>query len=296
VISLYSDWVPETVTNIPSDQKASPSKETTPIVAAPIKRAPLQSKASQNDCRVLADVLETPAKGGKTKEKKMLTVEIPVTKPIRAAGRPRKAKAVQSVLRSARDDTPISTTLPSAGLRGEYMKRQQATLAPKLAPEDDMNTLEEHISQLSVAEHAVDPLEQLLRACSQTVAYPFDDLFTDSAQLTTLLTTASSRYSGPPPPATIKGIRGRVLRPQSIGSLQIRKIGEASFSEVYGVSSKDTVELVMKVIPLLPVKELRKGESAVDEPDASELEDVFKEVQITKVMSEVDEGFVRFHA
>jgi hypothetical protein len=292
IISLYSDWVPDNDGVTPSDQQATPVKATSKstITALP-RRAPLQTKVSQNDCR-MPFVAETPARGGKAEGKKVLTVEIPLKSAGTGVSRTRKARdASKTMAKGVREETPVTAT-STAGLRGEGMQKQQRSVMTAQVREAEtiIKQLEAKVQHLSV----VDPMEQLLAACSQSAAIAFTELFTDAARVPQILKEATPLESSTPPPPTIRGIRGRVIRPQTIGDLQIRKIGEASFSEVYGVSSKNTPELVMKVIPLLNPERAPK-EDGVDEPDASEPGDVLKEVEITKAMGDAGEGFVRYH-
>ncbi|KAL7420550.1 hypothetical protein Q5752_004501 [Cryptotrichosporon argae] len=73
----------------------------------------------------------------------------------------------------------------------------------------------------------------------------------------------------------------------------IRKLGEASYSEVFLLSGP-TAEVVVKVIPLLSAASVEAGARA-DVPDCSEVDDVVREIRITKRMTEVEGGgFVRF--
>ncbi|WRT68046.1 uncharacterized protein IL334_005021 [Kwoniella shivajii] len=80
---------------------------------------------------------------------------------------------------------------------------------------------------------------------------------------------------------------------------EIRKVGEASYSEVFGLTSStnsDEIKYVLKVIPLLS---LTPSEKIVDKPmpDSSKPEDVKKEIEVTKRMGQVPGGgFVEFIA
>ncbi|KAG9120202.1 hypothetical protein FRC07_004388 [Ceratobasidium sp. 392] len=65
-----------------------------------------------------------------------------------------------------------------------------------------------------------------------------------------------------------------------------RKIGEASYSEVFGLGG-----VVVKIIPLR-----MEGEGAildVDGPFVSEIEDVEKEIAVTRAMGEIQNGFIK---
>lgn len=72
----------------------------------------------------------------------------------------------------------------------------------------------------------------------------------------------------------------------------VTKVGEASYSEVFGFSqSAEVVDLVLKVIPLFS----GTVETDVPFPDCSSPEDVLREIEITKKMNQVPGGgFVEF--
>ncbi|KAG8685507.1 hypothetical protein FRC08_013075, partial [Ceratobasidium sp. 394] len=65
-----------------------------------------------------------------------------------------------------------------------------------------------------------------------------------------------------------------------------RKIGEASYSEVFGLGG-----VVVKVIPLR--MEGTGAGADIDEPCVSEIEDVEKEIAITRVMGDIQNGFIK---
>jgi hypothetical protein len=66
------------------------------------------------------------------------------------------------------------------------------------------------------------------------------------------------------------------------------KIGEASYSEVYGVSSARSV---IKIIPLVTPRVVRNDSM----PEQSLIRDVHREIQLSKSLSRVDDGFVKFY-
>lgn len=82
--------------------------------------------------------------------------------------------------------------------------------------------------------------------------------------------------------------------------LQIRKIGEASYSEVFAVTIREKLEIVVKVIPLYdpettvastPTEPGTRG----SHPDTSAAGDVLRELEITKRMCELPGGgFIDF--
>ncbi|WWC96524.1 hypothetical protein V866_003392 [Kwoniella sp. B9012] len=73
----------------------------------------------------------------------------------------------------------------------------------------------------------------------------------------------------------------------------IRKVGEASYSEVFGLVGNEEVRYVLKVIPLLSSAEVIKADGPM--PDCTKMEDVKREIEVTKRMSQVPGGrFVEY--
>lgn len=76
------------------------------------------------------------------------------------------------------------------------------------------------------------------------------------------------------------------------GDYSFKKIGEASYSEVFGIGG-----VVLKIIPLrnesraIDVKQHQKND--IEEPATSEAKDVRKEIIVTRAMGEVCDGFVK---
>jgi serine/threonine-protein kinase haspin len=68
--------------------------------------------------------------------------------------------------------------------------------------------------------------------------------------------------------------------------VKFRKIGEASFSEVFGIG-----DVVLKIIPLRD--EERKIPNDSETPAPSDANDVLKEVIVTRAMGEMCSGFVK---
>ena len=68
-----------------------------------------------------------------------------------------------------------------------------------------------------------------------------------------------------------------------------QKIGEASYSEVFGIG-----DVVLKIIPLRDeTKRPVDFHDDMDSPAPSDAKDVLKEVVVTKAMGEICDGFVR---
>lgn len=68
-----------------------------------------------------------------------------------------------------------------------------------------------------------------------------------------------------------------------------RKFGEASFSEVYGLHGSNSV---VKIIPLLDDED-DDTTSEVSLPDRSHLSDVHREIEMTRALAKVSDGFVK---
>ncbi|KAF9569114.1 hypothetical protein CPC08DRAFT_813270 [Agrocybe pediades] len=70
--------------------------------------------------------------------------------------------------------------------------------------------------------------------------------------------------------------------------LQFKKIGEASYSEVFGIG-----DVVLKVIPLRDESKVPESLSEEEGPPPSDATDVRKEIIVTRAMGEVHDGFVK---
>ncbi|KAJ7653466.1 hypothetical protein B0H17DRAFT_1214644 [Mycena rosella] len=79
-------------------------------------------------------------------------------------------------------------------------------------------------------------------------------------------------------------------RPSLRTSEGFRKIGEASYSEVFGIG-----DVVLKVIPLRDEarRRLRRAEEEEEGPAETDAKDVLKEIIVTHAMGEVCDGFVK---
>lgn len=76
------------------------------------------------------------------------------------------------------------------------------------------------------------------------------------------------------------------------GDYSFKKIGEASYSEVFGIGG-----VVLKIIPLRNESRATDGKqhqkNDIEEPATSEAKDVRKEIIVTRAMGEVCDGFVK---
>jgi len=71
-------------------------------------------------------------------------------------------------------------------------------------------------------------------------------------------------------------------------NLDYRKIGDASYSEVFGIGN-----VALKIMPLKSEIEPFTVDEDIEKPFESTLEDVLKEVMITKAMGDIDGGFIK---
>ncbi len=118
-------------------------------------------------------------------------------------------------------------------------------------------------------------LMPLLEECSQSTPHEFS-AFIDMFPLDPIVQTSHGGVS-------VIGGRG------SKGPVCFHKIGEASFSEVFGIG-----DVVLKVIPLRD-EDVKHGNPKMDSSDSpapSDAKDVLKEIIVTRAMGEMCNGFV----
>ncbi|KAI0321935.1 hypothetical protein OF83DRAFT_1161476 [Amylostereum chailletii] len=73
------------------------------------------------------------------------------------------------------------------------------------------------------------------------------------------------------------------------GSVSFQKIGEASYSEVFGIG-----DVVLKVIPIRDeASDSAASAQDVETPSPSDAKDVLKEMIVTRAMGEMSEGFIK---
>ncbi|KAI0268119.1 hypothetical protein BC834DRAFT_867963 [Gloeopeniophorella convolvens] len=103
-------------------------------------------------------------------------------------------------------------------------------------------------------------LTPLLEECGQSAPVEFS-AFIDSFPFHPIVRSSDSRHAA------------------------FQKIGEASYSEVFGIG-----DVVLKIIPLR--KEEAEHESYAESPAPSDAKDVLKEIIVTRAMGEICDGFV----
>ena len=84
------------------------------------------------------------------------------------------------------------------------------------------------------------------------------------------------------------GISPVPTKKSSKAAAAFQKIGEASFSEVFGIG-----DVVLKVIPLRDEEAAGIIRADEDLPDPSDAKDVLREIIVTRAMGEMCEGFVQ---
>ncbi|KAI0747296.1 hypothetical protein BC629DRAFT_1298885 [Irpex lacteus] len=145
-------------------------------------------------------------------------------------------------------------------------------------------TLNAQLSSIPV-EHEPPPpayLKPLLESCSQTTTYEFS-AFIEMFPFDPIVHTSHGGVGINPLPTKQK-------QKQSKQAATFQKIGEASFSEVFGIG-----DVVLKVIPLRD-EDTKSGKPPLDNEDVpapSDAKDVLREIIVTRAMGEMCEGFVQ---
>jgi hypothetical protein len=214
------------------------------------------------------------------------------------------AASAQSSLESCQlaEEGPNSTTLPESGSssrpvrRGEGQKRlRRRVLSSSEGSSVEENREEQDVVLASLAKLSVESnpgenhLADALRVCDQSTPHNFAT-FIDTHRI------ASTSVKSKKQTAQVPANRNR-----------FQKLGEASYSEVFGVysassSSLDEVpEAVMKVVPLALVlsdKPSRRSttSSASHDDDGllclTEMQDIVKEIELTRLMNGIHDCFV----
>ena len=230
-----------------------------------VKRAPLTSKQSSDNVNLPAISLNTSRRSKKGSKLPNLEdedgffVDDDAIKPKSKAKAP--SKAGRTVKKRERFD-------------GVEIQTSQTGSAPR---RNTILDITEDISQITIAEgvpttNHQDDLERLTQTATLPIVQDFTD-FLSSPPVLSLL-DSSQRASG----------------------LKIRKIGEASYSEVFAVTIREEKEIVVKVIPLYDPSTAPSTTSSIEpgtrgsHPDTSAPGDVLRELEITKRMCELPGG------
>jgi hypothetical protein len=172
---------------------------------------------------------------------------------------------------SSDEEIPIITSSP---LTWEKTITPQAVRLQALPPQSPGS--ESDLETLSSEDVSRKALAALLEPANQQAPLAFTE-FLDTFKTQELETISSH------------GPRNKARTVQR-ASLKYRKIGDASYSEVFGIG-----DVVMKIIPLaLEIEGSDDDEEDIDDvPFKSSLESVLKEIVITKTVGDSHEGFIK---
>ncbi|KAI0692664.1 hypothetical protein BC835DRAFT_1356408 [Cytidiella melzeri] len=168
--------------------------------------------------------------------------------------------------------SPSSPTTPTQSDDELSFDFSQLALSP--------NTLGQINDTLAVEPEKLPPayLRPLLEACSQTTPHEFS-AFIETLPFDPIVQTSHGGVG-------LKPAIGR--KSSSRTKAHFQKIGEASYSEVFGIG-----DVVLKVVPLRD-EEANKAVMEVDDvPAPSDAKDVLREIVVTRAMGEMVEGFVQ---
>lgn len=286
---------------------ATPIKSAKPMTTA--KRAPLTSKLS-NDLINLPStpiqVIKGEGKGGVGKKGPKtvsdigsdvvftdikLNVQKDKTKTKRTEGKRTGAKAGVSKKRTIQLDgviLPLSKSTPVASRKplASQITRPTSTVVVSEITEDisalsiDLEEKHEPSTSVPVLSPA-EQLERLVSSCTSTNIHDFSAFITSPA-VSSLLDPNTNTSTG------------------SSTTTGFRKVGEASYSEVFSMGIVGGNKIVIKVIPLVgheeQVHEDEDGKQG-DVPDTSYPKDVLRELEITQRMGGGEgatSGFVNF--
>lgn len=189
----------------------------------------------------------------------------------------------------ARVVTSPATELSSQSAADRSHSRQSAcpAISTSLDVLDELVQGIERVDLRSESSSARPPVEdhlsRLLSLCSQTKPHAFST-WIESPDLWPSLQGGSSEAKRGP---------GRPSKTRS--TVHFRKLGEASFSEVFAARSGVEEEIVLKVVPLLR-EEVQDDDDDDDEVFRSNANDVAREIEITRRLQEVGQRFVRVHS
>lgn len=177
----------------------------------------------------------------------------------------------------ARVVTPVSSALTGDQLSAGPSARSAASASPDIV--DDLIQAVKGVDlSRSPSPCPVDHLSILLDLCDQTAPHAFST-WLDSPDLWRSL-RGSEAKRGP----------GRPSKNRT--TISVRKLGEASFSEVFAVRSGVEEEIVLKVVPLTQGNE----DDNDDDIFRSRPEDVVREIGITRRLQHVGRNFVTLHS
>ncbi|QRV73256.1 Serine/threonine-protein kinase [Ceratobasidium sp. AG-Ba] len=260
---------PRPVTTLLSESKianveppiASSSKQKPPLVSRKsMPLAPLKARPS-----IMTVEIPVPRKKRKPVAQEKPVAISPVTK--RVEKRPTPAETPVIIRESKPAERPsIKTTFrpapiqPPPALQPEF-KASSSAPSSRSRPSTVPQVPTRPRPKAKVINPASEPaLQSLLSTCSQSEPIDFDAFV-----------------------ATFSTDEVHALYPSS-SRRRWRKIGEASYSEVFGLGG-----VVVKVVPL----KMEGPVADMEGPSVSEMEDVEKEISVTRAMGEIQDGFIK---
>ncbi|WVW84978.1 hypothetical protein I302_107014 [Kwoniella bestiolae CBS 10118] len=260
-----------------------PPSSPLPALTTKTKRPVLQTKLS-NDITNLPSTPLPPSKfKSKTKGKVIEEDDFVPSSPspetifkTRKVNRPGKVVIPKSPISSPNHNTKSTTKTP---LRRSRIPEVVIPTSRKVKP---LGTLTRRLQEITI--------EDSPALCDEIIDLTQDDqdeIPDRQVSLNELLSTCSS--------TSIRSFSDFLGAGELPKYESIRKVGEASYSEVFGLVEGDDVRYVLKVIPLLSTPSNADGSENKPMPDCSKIEDVKREIQVTKRMSQVPGGgFVEY--
>ncbi|QRV88153.1 Serine/threonine-protein kinase [Ceratobasidium sp. AG-Ba] len=240
---------------------ASSSKQNPPLVSTKsMPLAPLKSRPS-----VMTVEIPVPRKKKKPVVQEKPVAISPVTQ--RVEKRPAPAETPVIIRESKPAKRPSAKTKPRSvpfqpppTVQPELKASSSASIS-RARPSTVPHAPTRPRPKAKATNPASDPaLKSLLSTCSQSELIDFDAFV-----------------------ATFSTDEVHTLYPSS-SRRRWRKIGEASYSEVFGLGG-----VVVKVVPL----KMEGPVADMEGPSVSEMEDVEKEISVTRAMGEIQDGFIK---
>jgi serine/threonine-protein kinase haspin len=283
---VHADFTPVKTKPTSINLDSSSDEDSSPVVA---KRPPLSAKLSQDAIGARQNILqvdtrkEKPEKQDAKGKAKAIGVVKPTNEEVSTKPKPAKSakpsRAPRTVAKAKkRIETPLPTLVhtPRTSDRADpALQSPPPTRGP--ATKDEIPDLAVQLFGLDIESSSTpaapeslqppSPIDQLVAACDIPSVIPFAELLSSTALRDIL--------------------PGRAR-------INVKKIGEASYSEVYSIN-RGKEQVVIKVIPLLPGCADDPHDDTVELPDCSSPQDVLRELEITRTLSSLDgEGFVGF--
>jgi hypothetical protein len=262
------DWITTFSEPIPST--STPTKPNKPKSSTAAKRAPLTSKLSTNTINVVPSTPRPVAKKGS----KTISVSddgsdiVFLEKPKSFAVKTKTIKPRIQAVTPARKQVLEGVILPSSKSSSRHVSR--TVLSVSDITEDVTNLSIEEPAQTSLST-PLEEFDSLVSACTLKEVHDFTTFISSPAVISLL--DPEDQVSGP----------------------TFKKIGEASYSEVYSMGIQKGNKIVIKVIPLVDHGDaVTVREEGKDLPDTSLPRDVLRELEITQRMGEGQGATSRF--